>query len=249
MSSITRIFTNENLVLNQELELDAATSSHILKVLRLKVGEQIILFNGAGGEFLSNISSATKKTASVTPIEHFDNNTSSSLNITLCQSLAKGDRVDFAVQKSTELGIQSIQLLHSERCQFGLKGERADKKIKHWQKIAISACEQSGRDTVPTVLMPLKLDEFFDHIESDALCIIMDTTPDSPQQLPDTIGETQKIYILVGPEGGFTQTEVDLAISKRAVGINLGSRILRTETAGITLISILQHKYGDFKGI
>lgn len=249
MSSITRIFSSEDLVLNQELELDAAASSHILKVLRLKVGEQIILFNGTGGEFLSNISNATKKIASVTPIEHIQNDTASSLNITLCQALAKGDRVDFAVQKSTELGVQDIQLLHTERCQFGLKGEREDKKISHWQKIAISACEQSCRDTVPNIIKPLNLGDFFAKKEPDALCIIMDTTPNNPRQLPNSLYEKQRIYILVGPEGGFTQAEIGLAISKGAIGVNLGSRILRTETAGMTLISILQHKYGDFKGI
>ncbi len=249
MSNLTRIYTNENLQLDQELELDALASSHLLKVLRLKAGDQIILFNGNGGEYLSNLSKATKKIAYVTPIAHIQNNTTSSLNITLCQSLAKGDRVDFAVQKSTELGVSAIQLLHTERCQFGLKGEREEKKVSHWQKIAISACEQSGRDTVPTIEKPLHLEGFFAKIEVGSLVVIMDTSSKAPHKLPESITINQNIYVLVGPEGGFTQAEVDLAISKGAIALNLGNRILRTETAGMTLISILQHKYGDFRGV
>ncbi|THB70038.1 MAG: 16S rRNA (uracil(1498)-N(3))-methyltransferase [Gammaproteobacteria bacterium] len=249
MSNITRIFTSKALTLNQELELDAAASSHLLRVLRLNIGNQVILFNGSGGEYLSTITASSKKIACVTPLEHIPNSTKSVLDITLCQSVAKGDRVDFAVQKSTELGVNAIQLLHTERCQFGLKGGRADKKISHWQKIAISASEQSCRDTIPTLNHPLRLEDFLAQIESGALCIIMDTSSKTPHELPDALDENQKIYILVGPEGGFTKTEIDLAIAKGAIGVNLGSRILRTETAGLALISILQHKYGDFVAV
>ncbi len=247
MSSLTRIYTNELLSIDNEIELDPAASSHLLKVLRLKIGDQLVLFNGNGGEYLSEISNATKKIACITPVKYMQNSTSSSLDITLCQALAKGERVDFAVQKGTELGINNLQLLYAERCQFGLKGERADKKILHWQKIAISACEQSGRDKLPTIIKPIKLQELFDQVEAGALVIIMDTSPDAPNVLPVKFDNTNKIYILVGPEGGFSPQEVELAISKGALGINLGSRVLRTETAGLALISILQHKYGDFK--
>lgn len=247
--SLPRIFTSEPLAVDAELTLDSSASTHLTKVLRLIAGDEVILFNGSGGEYITEISTADKRKTSVIPKKHRHTDTQSSLDITLCQALAKGERVDFAVQKTAELGVNAIQLLHTERCQFGLKGERAEKKLAHWQKIATSACEQSGRDTIPSILPPQKLEEFFSNIEANALIVILDTNPDIKRKLPDQIPSKQKIYVLVGPEGGFSPAEIELAATKNALGINLGKRILRTETAGITLMSILQFKYGDFSQI
>ncbi len=247
--SLPRIFTNEPLAVDAELILDSSASAHLTKVLRLQTGDEITLFNGCGGEYISKISIADKRKTSVIPLRHVPTETKSLLDITLCQAIAKGERVDFAVQKTTELGVNSIQLLHTERCQFGLKGERATKKLTHWQKIAISACEQSGRDTIPSILPAIKLDQLFSNIEPGALIILLDTNPNTQQQLPEQILSDQKIYILVGPEGGFSPAEIELAAKQNTLGINLGKRILRTETAGMTLMSILQFKYGDFSQI
>lgn len=247
--SLPRIFTSEPLAVDTELTLDCSASTHLTKVLRLQAGDQIILFNGSGGEYIAEISKADKRKTSVIPSKHTQTDTKSALDITLCQAIAKGERVDFAVQKTTELGVNSIQLLHTERCQFGLKGERATKKLAHWQKIATNACEQSGRDTIPSILPPIKLDQLLSSLDPNALIILLDTNPNIEQQLPNQILSKQKIYILVGPEGGFSPAEIELAATQNTLGINLGKRILRTETAGMTLMSILQFKYGDFSQI
>lgn len=237
-----RIYTPETLMLNHKIDLDTQASIHLIKVLRLKEGDEIRLFNGDGCEYLAHVTSASKKNAQVEVCEVLSEDPKVSFPLHLGQVVSKGDRMDFTIQKATELGIIDITPLWSERCDVRLKGERLEKKMEHWQKVAISACEQSGRNKVPTIHPAMNYNDWASSVESEVKLVLhtRDQKPLSDIERPTSVA------LLVGPEGGLTDDEVSLCVQQDFTGLTLGPRILRTETASLAALSLFQYLWGDF---
>ncbi|WP_221795841.1 16S rRNA (uracil(1498)-N(3))-methyltransferase [Oceanobacter mangrovi] len=237
-----RIYTPETLVTHQQLELEEQASIHLLRVLRMAAGDPIRLFNGDGNEYLASITEAGKKRAMVTVESINSTDNELALPIHLGQVISKGDKMDFTIQKATELGVSQITPLISERCDVRLKGERMDKKLEHWRKVAISACEQCGRNRIPEILPVMTLNDWYSQLQAELKLILH---PHNQQPLAQQSQPTS-VALLVGPEGGFTEVEVAQAQQAGFNGLILGPRILRTETAALAAVSVLQYVWGDF---
>ena len=237
-----RIYTPEDLALNNRLDLDSQASTHLVKVLRLKEGSELRLFNGDGCEYLAHITVAGKKNAQVEISEILSTESKVSFPLHLGQVVSKGDRMDFTIQKAAELGITDITPLWSERCDVRLKGERLEKKMEHWKKVAISACEQSGRNKIPTIHPAMNYHEWASSVDTESKLVLhtRDQKPLSEIRAPASVA------LLVGPEGGITDAEVELCIQQGFTGLTLGPRILRTETAALAALSLFQYLWGDF---
>lgn len=237
---IPRIFIDVPLDENQLIELPRETSHYLSRVLRLPVEANIRVFNGLRGEYPAQICEASKNSVSIQTGSFDDTDNSSPLHIHLGISLSKGERMDFVIQKATELGVSEISLLNSERTEVKLKGERLEKRVEHWRKVSISACEQCGSNRVPLIHPPVTLAKWLE-CRDEPIKLIMQPGTNQPfqQSKPATVA------LLVGPEGGFADVEVQAANHAGFNSISLGPRILRTETAPLVAISILQHHWGD----
>ena len=240
-----RFYHSENLELKLVVELGAQTHIHATKVLRLKVGDQFALFNGDGFDYVVKVIEISKHKTSVEIINKYEVNHESPLKITLAQGIAAGDKMDWVIQKTVELGIESIQPLFTERSIVKLDRERADKKLEHWRTVAISACEQTGRAIIPEILSPLTLSQWLSaQQKKNNLKLIL--TPSKAQNINQLEKPSSSINFMVGPEGGFSDKEMALALNSAFIPINFGQRILRTETASIVALSIMQNLWGDF---
>ena len=226
----------------QTVSLDAKTSHHLTRVLRTRKDSEVILFNGDGFEYPSTLLNENSKKCSVRINDKINVQNESPLNITLFQGISRSDRMSTCLQKSTELGINIIVPVICEKTKINLKGGQAKKKQQHWKQIIISACEQSGRCVIPE-LKPIITYENALSKSQVALKVILD--PESKTGINNLKQPTKDIYLMVGPEGGLTQKELDLASQSNFTGINLGPRILRTETAGPACIAAMQVLWGD----
>lgn len=239
---INRFYTK--LILNSQktFSLEESVSHHLIKVLRYKPGMTFILFNGLGGEYLAELISCDKKSAQVKILEFKNISRESPLNIHLAIAISKGDKMDWVMQKSTELGVQEITPIYSEFSDVKLKGERLEKKIRHWQQVVVSACEQSERTVVPTVNLAIDFKEFSANNKSELSLILHpgESAFNFPSENP------KSICVLIGPEGGFSDQEFSLALAAGFKAVTYGPRILRTETAPVVALSLLQNLYGDF---
>ncbi len=239
---IPRIYLPAPLSNNSEIDLDANAFNHCIKVLRLKQGYKIILFNGEGGEYEAELSNVQRRSASAKIGRFIDSTTESPLNITLAQCISRGDKMDYSIQKAVELGVTAIQPLFSERCGVKLQQDRQDKKQGQWQNIAISACEQSGRNQIPLIHSPQNLDDWLESCTADCKLTLAPSSHTTLKQLDKPTGD---IAVLIGPEGGLSDQEIEATTQHGFTGISLGPRILRTETAGLVVLSTLQHQWGD----
>lgn len=238
---IPRIYTPQVLNLGACIDLEPQASIHLSKVLRFSEGDAVIVFNGQGGQFQSNIVSISKKHVALELVEFQDISLESPLACHIAVCLSKGDKVDWIVQKATELGVLSITPMLSERCDIKLNAERFAKKQKQWQAIAVSACEQSGRNTVPEVKALTKLIDWF---EVDATKIICE--PQADEKFSEFAGaQHQPLHFAFGPEGGFSEQELKQAEVKGATLLRFGPRVLRAETAPIAVLSAAQVLWGD----
>lgn len=241
----TRVYYPHSLIQHEKITLDAIASHHLLHVLRKKIGDIIFLFDGEDAEYACTLVEINKKNIVAQVGKKFFPNTESPLLIHLGQAISRGDRMDYAIQKSVELGIFSITPLITEFCQVTLSDDRMEKRIAHWQAIAVSAAEQSGRCAVPQVHMPVHFNDWVHHATSSTMdiklicCPRQDETTDFPSVAPKNIALT------IGPEGGLSDLEIKQALSKHFVLFSLGPRILRTETAATVAITLLQQKWGD----
>lgn len=241
--AIPRIYQPTSLQLNQSHQLDDQASHHLAKVLRASDGDSVILFNGEGGEYLATMTEITKKYVKVM-VNSFDaRETESPLHITLGQGIARGEKMDTIIQKAVELGVNCIVPLITERCNVRLSGEREAKRQAHWQAVAVSACEQSGRNRLPTIQPAMTLASWISQCDAEQRFVL---SPHATHTLPPNLSPTS-IAILIGPEGGLSEAEISAAIKQGFNPLRLGPRVLRTETAGLTAIAILQHQYGDLK--
>jgi len=232
-----RFYQTTPLQLNQEIELSETVFHHACKVLRMEAGDSVTLFNGEGGEFSGTLIYADKKRARVLLTEFCAENRTSSRLIHLAQVFNKGDKMEFVLEKAVELGVSHITPLFSERCDVRLHGERLEKKMAQLRNTIISACEQSGVNLLPA-LHPAQ--DFSSWIKS-APCrqnLILD--PNAEQALSAFIQSEDSVSLAVGPEGGFSNEEVHAALNAGLTGIQLGQRILRTETAALAAVSALQ---------
>lgn len=237
-----RFFTSQALDAGALLTLEADPSRHIARALRMQIGEFLCLFDGSDREARARIEAIDRNAVTVS-IERVDEcSRESPLNLALAIALSRGDRVDTIVQKATELGATSIHPLLSERTGVRLDDSRLDKKRRHWQRIAASACEQCGRNHLPRVepVAPLR-DVLTRTAGSDALRLVLHPGRSGPE-LPATCSA---LWLLVGPEGGFADSEIDLAARAGFEGFGLGPRILRTETAPLVAITLAQARWGD----
>ncbi|MEY5134830.1 MAG: Ribosomal small subunit methyltransferase [Pseudomonadota bacterium] len=241
-----RFYHSEKLELKHVVELIAQTHIHATKVLRLKVGDQFALFNGDGYDYVAKVIELSKHKTSVEIIDRYQVNHESPLKITLAQGLAAGDKMDWIIQKAVELGIQSIQPLLTERSIVKLDRERADKKLEHWRTVAISACEQTGRSIIPDILSPIHLVQWLSNQNQTANSLKLILTPAKAQNINHLEKPSSPVVFMVGPEGGFSEKEMNLALSSSFVPVNFGKRVLRTETASVVALSIMQNLWGDF---
>ncbi len=237
-----RFFVIDYLITNTIISLDKDLSHYINRVLRLNVGDEIYLFNNTNFEFKAIINAITRNNIDIKIIDKVGNDTPPGIHITLGQVLGKGDKMDLIIQKATELGASTIYPLFSERTVIRNIAERTEHKLEHWQKIAIAACGQSWRNTVPSIHAPQALQQWINQMPGGSKLIL---SPNSEAiHLRDLKPDTH-YTVLIGPEGGFTDQEVALAIQHDFIPINLGPRILRTETAGLATIAALQALFGD----
>lgn len=239
----SRIYTSQPLLSAERVELSGPAGHYIARVLRLSKGDPVILFNGDGRDYSAEISEIQSQRVAVRMIGSTIPANESPLKITLVQAVCRGERMDYALQKATELGVFCIQPLISQRVEVRLDETRQDKRLAHWQGVVISACEQSGRAVVPEVKTPLSMTQWL-ATTGKTLSLVLD--PCSDKRLADLSIEGVSIAILIGPEGGFTGEEVDRACASGVVAVSLGPRVLRTETAGPAAIAVLQAKTGGF---
>ncbi len=237
-----RIYSAAALSSGLRTELDDQAFAHLIRVLRMNDGDPVRLFNGDGHEYAGQLCDVQKKSASVLVGDILRSEADTPLKLQLGQVVSKGDRMDFTIQKATELGISDITPLWSERCEVRLKGERLDKKMEHWQKVAISACEQSGRNRIPTIHQPQYFADWAKNNNADVRLLLH---PHRQKPLRD-YPQPANVALLVGPEGGFSEQEVEMAMSSGFAGLTLGPRILRTETAALAALSVFQFQWGDF---
>ena len=237
-----RIYLNNPLDINTRVELDRQSAHHLTRVLRLRNNESFTIFNGLNGEYIAQLNIDNKKIfANI--IEHINIPTQPTISITLLQCVSKGDRMDFAIQKATELDVKTIIPVISEYTTFSLKEDRWEKKLNHWRSVVISACEQCGRNDIPVIKDPIDINQQF-ATEMDGTKLTMDPLADS--NLSSIKSTDNNFFLLVGPEGGLSDSEITKAKQAGFCGIKLGKRILRTETAAISGITAIQTLWGDF---
>ncbi len=240
---IPRAYIDAELAIGAELSLSDEVHNHLVKVLRMRVEQQLVLFNGDGHDYLARLTEVEKRRSSVV-IESAEVRTNESpLRIQIGQGLSRGERMDFAIQKATELGVCGITPLFTERSEVRLNAERQAKRTKHWQQVAISACEQSFRAVLPTISEPEPLSEWLQHCNADLKLVL------SPHTEPLVLAELERpksVAILIGPEGGLEENEVQQAITAGFHSWLVGPRVLRTETAPVAAAAVLHYLWGDF---
>lgn len=234
---VSRLFTSAKLTANSKVQLEGQSAHYLGKVLRLDEGDQLRLFCGDGLEYLATITAITKQSVSVALGDASAPATESPLTTTLALGISRGERMDYAIQKSTELGVSAVVPLFTEHCEVKLQGERSEKRQGHWQQIAISACEQSGRVKVPVIHTPISLDEWIS-TQPPGLRLVLDHEEAGSLQGPRP---DAGVNLLIGPEGGLSLDEIRMAKSQGFIGIALGKRVLRTETAPVVALSVLQY--------
>jgi 16S rRNA (uracil1498-N3)-methyltransferase len=237
-----RIHVDTALSSGAELALPAAAAAHVQRVLRLRAGAMLILFDGRGGEFRSELVSSERAQTLVRIGERLAVERESPLHITLLQGVSRGERMDHIVQKATELGVARIVPVLTEFSVVRLDADQAARRREHWQAIVVAACEQCGRNRVPVVDSPMKLTAALAALPAGTLRLTLE--PGAATSLGGT-PRGESMVLLIGPEGGLSPVEIRQAAESGFVGRSLGPRILRTETAPLVALSVLQALAGD----
>ena len=238
-----RLFTDQPLTPGNQLALKRNLAQHLGRVLRARAGDTIALFNGDGQEFAATVLAVSKREVSVEIGEAATPQTESPVYTTLGLCLSKGDRFDWAIQKATELGVGAIAPLYSERVDFSIPQDRMEKRIAHWQQIAISACEQCGRVKVPLITPPQSLAVWVENVSAEQKWVLhCAANTDASAMTP---GTPRDAALLIGPEGGLTDQEFAAASAEGFQLLQLGPRVLRTETAPAAALSVLGVFWGE----
>ena len=240
-----RIYLPATLTPGTEAELDTRAAGHAVRVLRLRIGDALVLFNGDGNDYAAELVEARKDEARVRVLSARARPGESPLSIELGQGISRGERMDYTIQKAVELGVQCIAPLDTERSQVKLSGEREEKRLQHWGGIILHACEQSGRSRIPE-LQPVQRLERWLAAQADATHRLF-LDPEGDVCVKDLTGPVAAVSLLVGPEGGLSPAERELAVAHGFLRLRLGPRILRTETAALTALAALQGIWGDLR--
>jgi 16S rRNA (uracil1498-N3)-methyltransferase len=240
----TRLFVNNKLSPGVRLQLGSEQTRYVGRALRLRVGDTLTVFNGEDGEYSARLVTIARDSASVRVESHIDAATESPLKVHLVQSISRGERMDFVVQKATELGVKRISPVLTEYGVVKLAGGRAEKRRDHWQSIAESACEQSGRTRPPLIDAPMGLNAWFG-ARTNKTDIDLILRPGAETSISSIAAPTTKVCLLVGPEGGFGDSEYADAELAKFNAVSIGPRIMRTETAALAAIAIVQSLWGD----
>ncbi|MGD0961046.1 MAG: 16S rRNA (uracil(1498)-N(3))-methyltransferase [Methylomonas sp.] len=240
---ISRLYVDQPLQAGQNILLDEEVAHYVRTVLRLKAQQPIVLFNGAGGEFRCLLTGIDRKTVRVRIETYIDRDVESPLTIKLGVGISRGDRMDWAVQKAVELGVNHLTPLITERCVIKFNDDKKQLRLQHWRNIILHACEQSGRTRLPELGEISDLDEWAT-LQTDLKAFL---DPFAEQTLDDFPPQTSRITLLSGPEGGFSEQERQSVKMAGFIPVRLGGRILRTETAVISALAAVQTLWGDFK--
>ena len=244
-----RFFHTGDINVGQTVELTLTAGHHATRVLRAKRGDSVILFNGKGGEFVAHIERVRKATVTVIIDRFISIERESSLTIELAQALCSNEKMDWIIQKSVELGVTTIQPITTARSIVRLSEDRATKRLQHWQRVIISACEQCGRNIIPNITPPISLTDWVGREKNNNphhFSFMLSTTGDSSfSSLSRPLSPTHLTFT-VGPEGGFTTEEEIILQQADFFPLRMGKRILRTETAALATIAALQILWGDF---
>jgi 16S rRNA (uracil1498-N3)-methyltransferase len=240
---LTRVYVDSDLGVGQRLTVEGSAGNHIVRVLRLRVGDLLTVFNGRGGEWGGKIDEMRRDTVQVSVLEHRDQERESPFQLTLAQGISRGERMDWVVQKATELGVTRIAPVFTERSVVQLDEKQAARKVQHWRGIAVAACEQSGRNHVPEIADPVSLYDLLEKRAAGDTALLL--SPGAPLRIGDVASAAGGATVLIGPEGGLAQAEQETALRRGFTPVRLGPRVLRTETAAVCALTLLQQKFGD----
>jgi 16S rRNA (uracil1498-N3)-methyltransferase len=241
---LTRVHVEAPLAAGQRVAIEGTAANHITRVLRLRAGNALTVFNGNGAEFSASIEEVRKDSVLVTVQAEHAVDRESPLSVTLAQGISRGDRMDWIIQKATELAVSRIVPLLTERSVVRLDAKQAQKKVQHWHAIAIAACEQCGRNRVPEIALPSGLFEFVANASgSDAMRLLL--SPAATTSVDGVSEQSSGFTVLIGPEGGLTETEQEAALRSGFKTMRMGPRVLRTETAAVAALTLLQNRFGD----
>jgi 16S rRNA (uracil1498-N3)-methyltransferase len=245
---IPRVHLAQPLRVDTDVELPTAACEHLVRVLRLSEGAPLTLNNGDGMDYRATLIDIGKRGARARIAGTSENRAESPLRVVLAQALARGEKMDWVIQKAVELGVAAIQPIVTERTEVRLDAERAGKRLAHWRGVAVAACEQSGRALVPAILEPVSLAAYAAGIESEAIRLALDPDGDPIGQVLGNRAEANAspIHLVIGPEGGLSERDHAQLRAAGFRGLRLGPRILRTETAGLAALAALQLLAGDF---
>ncbi|WP_295627632.1 16S rRNA (uracil(1498)-N(3))-methyltransferase [uncultured Nitrosomonas sp.] len=245
-----RFYHPEEIVVGKIIELSAENKHHAARVLRLKNGDPITLFNGLGGEFSAHIEALKKSSATVMIDAYHDIDRESLLSIELAQAICVNEKMDWIIQKSVELGITRIQPVFTARCIVHLSDERSSRRLQHWKKIIISACEQCGRNHLPQILPLISLWDWLNQKKAirsaHDLHFMLSTKATEGLKNTPKPPATANIALAIGPEGGFTPEEETAILHSEFIPLRLGKRILRTESAALATVAAMQVLWGDY---
>lgn len=238
-----RVFSVEPLARGRQVQLDANASRHLLQTLRLRPGDEIELFDGSGDNYSAVLLDTDKRSARAEVRQHLARQPLPALQLDLAIGVSRGERMDFGIQKAVELGIQHIAPLFTERSMVQLKGQRLSAREQHWQGVIRHACEQSGRARLPILHSPQRFHTWLGTFQGNG--ILLDHR--AALALPDLPPPGGQITLLVGPEGGLSPAERTQAADRGLIGVRLGPRVLRTETAPLAALAVIQALWGDFR--
>ena len=238
----TRLYCDLPLSPGAEIVLPEAAARHAVTVLRLQVGDTLRLFNGTGGEYSASLVAVNKRETRARLTGFNEAERESALHITLALGISAGERMDYSLQKAAELGVSAIVPLATERSVVKLAGERADKRQQHWQHVVIAACEQCGRNRVPAVAPVQKLFTWLAAVDRSKRLLLL--SPDAATPLKRVAPATE-VVLLIGAEGGLAPAEREATEASGFAPVSLGPRILRTETAPVAALAVLQALWGD----
>ncbi|HEX2584905.1 MAG TPA: 16S rRNA (uracil(1498)-N(3))-methyltransferase [Steroidobacteraceae bacterium] len=242
---VARVHVPPPLVQGSKVTLPDSVAYHLTKVLRMRAGALVIVFDGIGNEHYAEILTLDSKQVTIRIEEAIRGDTESPLQITLVQGVSRAERMDWTLQKATELGVHAIAPVITSRSVVRLDDRQANKKLEHWQAIVVSACEQSGRRVIPVVHAPVRLHDYFAKSNADNLRLVLD--PEATITLTNQPRPLKDVELLIGPEGGLDDDELQRAVTTGFTPVRLGPRILRTETASVVALSVMQALWGDLQ--
>jgi 16S rRNA (uracil1498-N3)-methyltransferase len=243
MKAPPRLFCATPLQPGASIYLPEAPAHHVARVLRLGEGNALILFDGRGGQWCATISHIDKRGVRVALGQHNAREAESPLQLTLLQGIASADKMDWIIQKAVELGVCAIAPLFTERTVLKLSPERAEKRSMHWRNIIVSACEQCGRNRLPQLFPTETLSARLARAGAGQRLVLSPKAPTPLAALPGKLGAAE---ILIGPEGGLAERELEEALAAGFTAVSLGPRVLRTETAGLAALAVMQGRWGDW---